>query len=559
MTLFFAFFAPPVALQMGRSEWHATRRRRSDTRVAPAVQLKVERARTCRVRTFRMRTVSAEFWILDSLDCGLPGAQPDWVWVQSPSHNSICQFEKPDEIAGMALVSTNPATGKRIAVYPSHRRGDVERIVARAAAAQHGWQQLGARQRARFIRALGRELRDRRDALAALATAEMGKPITQARAEVEKCALLCDYYATQGPRLLADQRPDGAPPAARVTFEPLGVILAIMPWNFPFWQVLRAAIPALAGGNTVLLKHAPTVPGCALAIEKMFARAGFPRGILQVLLTDTRPVPALIADPRIHGVTLTGSTRAGKEVAALAGAALKPVVLELGGSDPVIVLSDADLDLAARTAAQARLINSGQSCVCAKRMIVVRPVLRAFEEKFTAAIAAASVGDPTQPETQVGPLARLDLRDHLVAQVNRTLRQGARVLRRGGPRPGAGFFYEPTVLSDVRPGMALFEEETFGPAAAIVPARDEAQAIELANATAYGLGAALFTRSAARARRLAPRIAAGCVFVNDLVRSTPELPFGGIKQSGFGRELGFWGLQSFLNIKTVVEPARSAE
>jgi succinate-semialdehyde dehydrogenase/glutarate-semialdehyde dehydrogenase len=452
----------------------------------------------------------------------------------------------------MSLTSINPATGRRLAVYRTHTRADVERSLQRAHVAQRAWRELGPKQRATCITTLARVLRERRDALAALATDEMGKPITQARAEVEKCAVLCDYFGSTGPTLLADIRPDGAAPNARVSIEPLGVILAIMPWNFPYWQVLRAAVPTLLAGNTVLLKHAPSVPGCALALEKIFRQAGFPRGVLQTLLIDTKPVPALIADRRVCGVSLTGSTRAGRAVGALAGAALKPTVLELGGSDPVVVLEDADLDLAAEIAAQGRLLNSGQSCVCAKRMIVVRSVARAFEEKFVARLAARRMGDPTDPTTDVGPLARADLREHLHQQVKRTVRQGARLVLGGRPQPGPGFFYRPTVLADVTPGMTAFDEETFGPAAALVAARDEAEAIALANATTYGLGAALFTRSKARARRLVPQIEAGAVFVNELVRSSSELPFGGIKESGYGRELGIWGGHSFANIKTVV-------
>jgi succinate-semialdehyde dehydrogenase / glutarate-semialdehyde dehydrogenase len=331
------------------------------------------------------------------------------------------------------------------------------------------------------------------------------------------------------------------------------VILAIMPWNFPFWQVIRAAVPAIISGNAMMLKHAPSVPGCALALEKVFRRAGVPQGVFQVLLMGTAPVPGLIADRRIAGVTLTGSTTAGKSVGALAGAAMKPAVFELGGSDPVVVLGDADIDGAAEMCAVSRLLNSGQSCVCAKRFIVVRSVLRAFEDKFTERIAARRVGDPTEPDTDVGPLARADLRDKLHAQVRGSIRRGARVLLGGKPLPGDGFFYAPTVLTNVAPGMPAFDEEIFGPVAAIVPARDEAEAIRLANATDYGLGATLFTRDRARARKLVPQIEAGCVFVNDYVRSSPELPFGGIKQSGYGRELGEWGAHAFVNVKTVWE------
>lgn len=452
----------------------------------------------------------------------------------------------------MSLVSINPATGQRIAVYRSHSRAELERIVARADVAQRAWRQLTPKQRATFVASLGRELRARSAALAAMATDEMGKPIAQARAEVEKCALLCDYYAKHGPRMFVEARPVGAAANARVSYEPLGVILAIMPWNFPYWQLVRAAVPALLAGNTVLLKHAPTVSGCAVATERLFVRAGFPPGVLQTLLINTTPVPDLIADARIRGVTLTGSTRAGQAVAAQAGAAMKPSVFELGGSDPLIVLDDADLEAASEVAAQARLINSGQSCICAKRFIVVRSVRRDFEARVTAKVAARRVGNPMDAGTDIGPLARADLRDALHAQVKRTIRQGAKVLLAGGPMPGRGFFYAPTVLTDLAPGMAAFEEETFGPLAAIVPARDEEEAIELANATRFGLGTTLFTRSAARAKRIVPKLEAGCVFVNELLKSSPELPFGGIKQSGFGRELGAWGAHAFVNVKTVV-------
>jgi succinate-semialdehyde dehydrogenase/glutarate-semialdehyde dehydrogenase len=329
-------------------------------------------------------------------------------------------------------------------------------------------------------------------------------------------------------------------------------VLAIMPWNFPVWQVIRAAVPTLMAGNTVLLKHAPNVPGSALAIERLFADASLPVGVFQVLLTDTTPVPALIADARVAAVTLTGSVAAGKSVAALAGAAMKPGVFELGGSDPVLVFADADLDRAAEVSAYARLINSGQSCVCAKRFIVERAVRREFEIRFVARMAARRVGDPADAATDVGPLARTDLRDKLHAQVTRSVRRGARVLLGGGPLPGPGFFYAPTVLTDVAPGMPAYDEELFGPVAAIITVRDEAEAVRVANDTVFGLGAVIFTRSRARARRVVPQLAAGAVFVNDFVRSDPALPFGGVKQSGHGRELGAWGLRAFTNAKTVV-------
>lgn len=452
----------------------------------------------------------------------------------------------------MALVAINPATGRRIAVYREHTRAQVTRAVDRADTAQKRWGALTPAARGKFFRALAREMRAKRDALAALATDEMGKPVTQGRAEVEKSALLCDYYARRSSTLLADEHPAGAARKARVTFEPLGIVLAIMPWNFPFWQVIRAAVPVLAAGNTMLLKHAPSVPGCALAMEKIFARAGIPLGVFQVLLTGTGPVPQLIADPRVRGVTLTGSTAAGKAVAQLAGAAMKPTLFELGGSDPALVLADADLDRAAEACATARLINSGQSCVCAKRFIVVRAVADDFTRRFVARVATRRVGDPTQPTTDVGPLARDDLRANLDAQVKQSVRRGARVLLGGGPLPGPGFFYQPTVLANVRPGMRVHDEEVFGPVASIIVVRDEAEAVRVANATPFGLGAAVFTEDAARAKRIARQLEAGCVFVNDFVRSSPELPFGGVKESGHGRELGEWGAKAFVNVKTVV-------
>ncbi len=452
----------------------------------------------------------------------------------------------------MSLVTINPATGRRLAVYRENSRTDIERKLARGAAAQARWRKLSHAARGKFFRALARELRADPDGLAALAAAEMGKPVAQGRAEVEKCAMLCEYYAAQGARLLADEHPAGAPANARVVHEPLGIVLAIMPWNFPFWQVIRAAIPVLTGGNAFLLKHAPNVAGCALAVEKLFARARFPAGVFQVLLTGTGVVPALLADSRVRAVTLTGSTAAGKAVAALAGAAMKPGVFELGGSDPALVLEDADLALAAETCALSRLINAGQSCVCAKRFIVVRSVLREFEERFVARVGARRVGDPLDAATDIGPLARADLRANLHAQVQQSVRRGARVLLGGKPLPGPGFFYAPTVLTNVRPGMAVHDQEVFGPVAAIIAVRDEAAAIRVANDSPFGLAASVFTRSRARATRVATQLDAGAVFVNDFVRSMAELPFGGVKESGFGRELGAWGARAFVNVKTLV-------
>ncbi|HWA85279.1 MAG TPA: NAD-dependent succinate-semialdehyde dehydrogenase, partial [Opitutus sp.] len=430
-------------------------------------------------------------------------------------------------------------------------RADAFAALTRAHSASAAWRQTSFSARARLLRAVARALRRDRDKLAGLITAEMGKPIAQSRAEIEKCALACDYCASQAARFLAAEIPPGAPAGSRVLFEPLGPILAIMPWNFPFWQAFRAAAPALMAGNPMLLKPAPITAGCGRAIEKLFRTAGAPAGLFQSLLIETDLVPALIADARIAAVTLTGSTRAGKSVAAAAGAAMKPGVFELGGSDAYLILADADLDRAAEICAQSRLLNSGQSCIAAKRFIVVRRVRREFERRLVARMAAQRVGDPLDAATDVGPLARADLRDHLDAQVKRSVRLGARILLGGRPLPGPGFFYPPSVLTDIRRGMPAADEELFGPVAAVIPVRDEAEAIAVANDSDYGLGAAVFTRNRRRAHRVAADLAAGCVAINDFVRSDPALPFGGVKQSGYGRELAAWGLRSFVNIKTI--------
>jgi succinate-semialdehyde dehydrogenase/glutarate-semialdehyde dehydrogenase len=452
----------------------------------------------------------------------------------------------------MAFVSLNPATGKRLRGYREHTSAQVAATVTRAQVAFEDWRRLSLAERAKHVRALARALRAQREPLAQLMTAEMGKPIAQARAEVDKCALGCEHFARHAAAFLADERPAGAPKNSRVTFAPLGVVLAIMPWNFPFWQVFRAAAPALMAGNVILLKHSSNVSGCALAIEKVFAAAGAPRHLLQTLLVSSKKIPALIADPRVCAVTLTGSTAAGKQVAALAGTAMKKGVFELGGSDAYLILADADLDHAAETCAAARLVNNGQSCVAAKRFILVERVRAAFEKKFTACMAARQMGDPRNPATGVGPLAREDLRTDLHAQVRKSVRRGARLLLGGKIPPGPGFFYPPTVLTDVGKGMPAYDEELFGPVAAIIPVRDEAGALAVANDSLYGLGAAIFTKSPKRAAALARQLESGLVFVNDFVRSDPALPFGGVKQSGYGRELGPHGIREFVNVKTVV-------
>lgn len=452
----------------------------------------------------------------------------------------------------MTIATVNPATGRELHRYRPHSSASVDRALTRAHRAFSRWRTFTFSQRARHLRAVAQELRHNATDYAALITAEMGKPTTQALAEIEKCAINCDYFADHAARFLADERPEGAPAHRYVAYQPLGAVLAIMPWNFPFWQAFRAAAPALMAGNTMVLKHASNVTGCALAIERVFNRAGVPRGVFQTLVVSGARAEAIVADERIAMVTLTGSTAVGQQVAARAGAAMKKGVFELGGSDAYLILADADLDQAAELCAESRLYNNGQSCVAAKRFIVARPVLTAFEKKFVAALNARRIGDPLDPQTQLGPLAREDIRTELHHQVRRSVRAGARLLCGGVIPSGPGFFYAPTVLSGVRPGMAAFDEELFGPVAAIVPARDEAQAIALANHSPYGLGGGVFTRDRRRGERIArEQLQTGNAFVNEFVRSHPALPFGGTKLSGHGRELGAWGIREFANAKVI--------
>jgi len=452
----------------------------------------------------------------------------------------------------MPLVSINPATGQTIHRFIEHSRDEVDRMLQRAAQAFLGWRKLAPESRVVHLRTLAAVLTSERDALATLITAEMGKPLSQARAEIEKCAATSLYYAEHGPAFLQPEHPPSAPDHAQVVFEPLGPVLAIMPWNFPFWQALRAAIPTLLAGNTVLLKHSANVCGCALAVEEVFKRAGFPSGVFKTLLVGSAAIPRLIASDHIAGVTLTGSTAAGKQVASLAGAVLKPCVLELGGSDPYLILGDADLAQAAEACAASRLLNSGQSCIAAKRIIIVESVRHAFEEQFIARMRARRVGDPLDDATEVGPLARADLRDELHRQVRESTRHGANLVLGGQIPDGPGFFYPPTVLSEVTKGMPAYDQELFGPVAALISAPDEDTAVALANDSRFGLGAAIFTRDLERGTILArERLEAGMVFINDYVRSEPSLPFGGIKQSGYGRELGADGLRAFVNKKTI--------
>lgn len=452
----------------------------------------------------------------------------------------------PDQVA------VNPATGAELSRHPLHDPSTVRTRAREARARFLTWRRTPFAERASLLRRVAALLRERAGPLAHLMADEMGKPVTQGVAEAEKCAWVCEHYAAHGEGYLADRTESTEHIEAFVTYQPLGVVLAVMPWNFPLWQVLRAAAPTVMAGNTVLLKHASNVPGCALAIEALFRDAGAPDGVFTTLLIDGAAARKLIRSDHVAAVTLTGSTEAGRAVAREAGRALKPVVLELGGSDPYVVLRDADLDLAAEQCARSRLINSGQSCIAAKRFIVVEAVREEFTRRFVAAMAQAVVGDPRARTTTVGPLARTDLRDALHDQVQRSVARGAAVLLGGEIPSRAGAWYPPTVLAGVSRGMPAWGEELFGPVAAIIGARDERAAIRIANATRFGLGAAVFTRDVARGRRIArEELAAGAVAINGIVQSDPRLPFGGIGDSGHGRELGPEGIRAFVNVKAV--------
>ena len=450
-----------------------------------------------------------------------------------------------------AITSVNPATGEVLATFPASTEGQVEAALAAAQVAFLAWRRTSFAERSARTRALAAVLRRNADRYARLISAEMGKPIAESRAEIEKCASSCEFYAENAERFLADE--PAATNAARsfVAFEPLGLVLAVMPWNYPFWQVLRFLAPALMAGNGAILKHASNVPQCALAVEEAVREAGFPPGLFATLLLPGSTVERLIADPRIRAVTLTGSSATGVRVAELAGRALKKTVLELGGSDPFIVLADADLPAAAATAAKARNQNAGQSCIAAKRFLVAAPVAAEFERLFADAVRALKVGDPLDPSTQVGPLAREDLRVELDRQVKRSVEMGARVVTGGKVRPGKGWFYEPTILADATDGMPVLAEETFGPVAALRRVQGAEEALAVANASAYGLGGALWTRDTVAGEALARRIESGAVFVNGMTASDPRLPFGGVKRSGYGRELAAFGIREFTNVQTI--------
>jgi succinate-semialdehyde dehydrogenase/glutarate-semialdehyde dehydrogenase len=450
----------------------------------------------------------------------------------------------------MTFESRNPTTGEVIGRYEETPRESVDKILRELQTAFESWRRTDFPSRGARMRKAGALLRERQEALARLMAEEMGKPLAQGRAEIEKCAWACDFYAESAEKFLSPEAIKTDLPKSFVAYNPIGVILAVMPWNFPFWQAFRAVTPALMAGNAVLLKHASNVFGCAQAIEKLLREAGF--AVFRSVVVGSNRVRELIEHPVIRGVTLTGSTAAGAAVASQAGAVLKKTVLELGGSDPYIVLEDADLEAAAETCVTSRLINAGQSCISAKRFIVIEEVRRKFEEMVVVNMQQRRVGDPFADGVGVGPLARRDLCESLQKQVDASVAAGARVLLGGNYADKKTAFYPPTVVTDVHSGHAVYREETFGPVAAIIGVRDEAGAIRVANDTSFGLGAAVFTRDRARGERIATQdLDAGCCFVNDFVRSDPRLPFGGIKDSGYGRELAAFGIREFVNIKTV--------
>jgi succinate-semialdehyde dehydrogenase/glutarate-semialdehyde dehydrogenase len=447
--------------------------------------------------------------------------------------------------------SINPATEEVFADYPDHSSAEVEQFLQGAESGFVKWRGKSFDERGELLRRVGELLLEQKAELSTLMTREMGKTIAGAESEIEKCASACEFFANHSQRLLATEEVPTDASRSYIRFDPLGPILAIMPWNFPFWQVFRFAAPSLMAGNVAVLKHAWNVPGCAIAIERIFRDAGFPSGVFTNLLISNEATEALIANPHIRAVTLTGSERAGRAVGSAAGRVIKKSVLELGGSDPFIICPDVDPIATAAAASSARNINAGQSCIAAKRFIVHESIAEKFERAFADRMASLKLGDPLDRKTDIGPLARADLRDGLAEQVKKTLASGARLLC-GGKKPAMrGFFYQPTVFADVKPGMIAFDEETFGPVAAVTRVRNMDDAVELANRSRFGLGASIWTGDIALAERLAAQIESGSVFINGAVKSDPRLPFGGIKNSGYGRELAEVGIREFVNIKSI--------
>ena len=452
----------------------------------------------------------------------------------------------------VSIETVNPATGETIRKYSEATADQCRRAVRKAGSAFGEWKKTGFGRRAELLKKTAEILRERAQSYGELMALEMGKVLREGVSEAEKCALVCDYYAENGESFLASEQVDAEGSRSYVAFRPLGVILAVMPWNFPFWQVFRFAAPALMAGNACILKHASNVPGCALEIENIFREAGFPEGLFTTVLAGSDRVEDMISDPLVRAVTLTGSVTAGRAVAAAAGKTLKKTVMELGGSDPYIILEDADLERAASVCAASRLINSGQSCIAAKRFVVIERVLNEFVELFVAEMVSRKIGNPLDGGVDIGPLARTDLRDDLHAQVEASVAEGAECLLGGRVPGGKGAYYPATVLTGVSRGMPAYCDELFGPVASIIAAENQGEAVRIANDTSFGLGAAVFTSDPERGERLAlEEIDSGNCFVNALVRSDPRLPFGGIKESGYGRELSYFGIREFVNIKTI--------
>ena len=452
----------------------------------------------------------------------------------------------------MVLKSINPANGQEIASYKEMTLEEVGAIIANVDSAYHEWRNTSFDHRATLLRRASELLQNRKEDLGRLMTLEMGKPYTQALAEVTKCATVCEYYADNAERILADQIIETDASKSYVAYRPIGIVFAVMPWNFPFWQVLRFAAPALMAGNVGILKHASNVQGCAKEIEKIFHDAGFPKNVFRILVISSKYVKDVINNPLVKAVTLTGSTPAGKAVASQAGNVLKKTVLELGGSDPYIILEDADLDQAITACMIGRFLNTGQSCIAAKRFIVVESILDEFRGKILQAMKNQKWGDPFDEDVNIGPMVNIWSRNEVHEQVIASIEKGAELLVGGEVPDVEGAFYPATLLENVKPGMPAFDDEIFGPVASIIPVKDEAEAIRLANQTPFGLGSAVFTRDVEKGERIAANeIEAGCCFVNDFVRSDPRLPFGGIKESGYGRELSEVGIREFTNMKTV--------
>ena len=451
----------------------------------------------------------------------------------------------------MSFEVINPATGDKVTEIPAWNSRQLEMALAAVAEASPAWRATPMAERCALMGKAAEVLRENKEKYASVITQEMGKLINDARAEVEKCATACDFYADKGPEFLTDEMIESDAGKSYVAYLPLGMVLAVMPWNFPLWQVFRFAAPALVAGNTAVLKHASNVPQCALLIEDVFKQAGFPDNVFRSLMIKASQVKAVIEDSRVHAVTLTGSEPAGRQVAATAGNSLKKSVLELGGSDAFIVLEDADLDLTVQAAVVSRFLNSGQSCIAAKRFIVVDAIAEDFVARFKAGVEALKPGDPMDETTTLAPMAREDLRDELHGQVADTLAAGAVAVTGCEPVAAPGAFYKASILDRVEPGMRAYHEELFGPVAIIIHARDEEEALRIANDSPYGLGGSVWTQDSARGERLARQVEAGCTFVNGMVKSDARLPFGGIKNSGYGRELSKQGIREFTNVKTI--------